>query len=216
MRIDPTNFDAILRERAGVTLETAVRRVLARFDAATPSDLEAGAQWYGGAESIVATMSRVTGRSAETCAAVVAHASPRTTWQRNLAVAWAILTTAPGESAFDRGRSAGGMGGNVSRAVAALDAIAPLATLNGPKTAAFARNITGDRDAVTVDVWAVRAALSPNYLRGTGDNAESILSRGGVYGAVAQAYRIAARRRGVDPTTMQATVWVVVRNGRAA
>jgi hypothetical protein len=37
-----------------------------------------------------------------------------------------------------------------------------------------------------------------------------------VYPAIEHAYRVAAERVGVDPTTMQATTWVVARNGRAA
>jgi hypothetical protein len=63
---------------------------------------------------------------------------------------------------------------------------------------------------VTVDVWAVRVAL------GTRPDAEQCLTRVGVYDALEHCYRLAAQRAGVDPTTMQATTWIVARNGRAS
>lgn len=207
IRIDRSNPDAVLRHAAGVTLETAVRRILRAFDAATPANVEAGVRWYDGASEIVDAVAAAGNVSREHAAAVIAHLSPRTTWQRNVAGAFGLVTGTG---------THGCMGANVARAIGALGSADPLSTLHGPKTAAFARNITGDRDAVTVDVWAVRVALAPAWSRGSGSDAETILGRSGVYAAVAHAYRVAARRRGVDPTTMQATAWIVVRNGRAA
>jgi hypothetical protein len=44
---------------------------------------------------------------------------------------------------------------------------------------------------------------------------DKVLTRAGVYQAVAQAYRTAAQRVGVTPSTMQATTWIVARNGKA-
>jgi hypothetical protein len=67
----------------------------------------------------------------------------------------------------------------------------------------------GDEDSVTIDTWAVRAALlSPVATK----SEQSKLSRVGVYEALANAYRTAAAKRGVSPSTMQAVVWVVIRN----
>jgi hypothetical protein len=50
---------------------------------------------------------------------------------------------------------------------------------------------------------------------GTRDDAETILGRAGVYAAIEHCYRLAARRACVDAVTMQATTWIVARNGRA-
>lgn len=207
-----TGADAILRARAGITLRTAVARILATFDRATPADIEAGATWYGAdASAIVDAVADAGSFSRECAATVIAHLSPRTTWARNVMGAMA---------AANGYQAPGIIGANYSRAANAIGDYRrngdPLATLNGPKTRAFAYNLLGDRDHVTIDVWAARVALDPDWRRGADSDAERTLGRAGVYGALETAYRIAARRRGVDATTMQATTWVVVRNGRAA
>lgn len=218
--------DRILRARAGVTLRTAVDRILTMFDLATAADIESGATWYGSdAAALVSDLAHVGGVSRETAAAVLSKLSPRTTWGRNVAAATALLGAyGRGEgidAACEAARAVGAMNANVLGARAAVVAYVngqdPLLTFGAtaPKTGAFARNLLGDRDAVTVDVWAARIALVPSWSRGQETDADLILSRAGVYGALAHAYRVAARRRGVDPTTMQATTWVVVRNGRA-
>jgi len=187
-------------QRIGTTTRATVDRIVATFDRATASDVEAGASWYADAGSIADTLAGKAG-SREHAAAVIAHLSPRTTWSRNIAGAVSLLTD---------GSTAGCIGANVDRARAALQSDDPIGTLRGPKTRRFALNILGDRDAVTVDVWAARVAIGA-----VSDDPERDLSRVGVYDALEHAYRLAARRRGVDATTMQATTWIVARNGRA-
>jgi len=194
------NHNQVLQKRANVTLETVVRRIVKTFDRATPADVESGARWYDEAGDIVTQMAPSFGGSREVAAAVIAHLSPRTTWARNIAGAEALALGDDSET------PAGCIGANVDRARKAIADADPIGTLNGPKTRRFALNILGDRDAVTVDVWAARVA-------GITDQE---LTRAGVYDAVEHAYRLAAGRRGVDPATMQATTWVVARNGRAA
>lgn len=219
--------DATMRRACGVTLETAVRRILTTWGRATAGDREAGARWYGDdAATLVSDLACVGGVDRAAAAAVVAQLSPRTTWSRNVSAATALCLAygqgGPDRSqrAYDAARAVGAMGANVDRALVALrehaDGADPVATVKGPKTNAFARNLMGDRDAVTVDVWAARIALAPSWRRGQDDAVETVLGRAGVYAAVSYAYTVAARRAGVDPTTMQATTWVVVRNGRAA
>lgn len=187
--------------RAGLpSVETLARRILATFDRATASDIESGATWYDEAHALAVDLSRYLPGplkgDVERSAAVIAALSPRTTWTRN--VEGATLLLAKGEVL------PGLIGRNVVTACHAADD--GFAALTGPKTSAFARNIAGDTEAVTVDVWAARVAQVD----------EKLLTRKGVYAAVAHAYRLAARRRGVAPTTMQATTWVVARNGRAS
>jgi hypothetical protein len=178
-----------------------VRRILATWHRATPADVEAGATWYADAGHHVDTLASLGGISREHAASVISHLSPRTPWSRNVAGAYALVTT---------GDAPGCLRANVARARAALASDTPFETFGGPKTRRFARNVAGDRAAVTVDVWAVRVAL------GTRPDAEQCLSRVGVYDALEHAYRLAAQRVGVDPTTMQATTWIVARNGRAS
>jgi len=186
-------------KRAGLpTVETLTRRILKVWDRATASDIEAGASWYDEAGSLVDTLAARAG-TREHAAAVIAHLSPRSTWTRNVLAAVAVITEAE--------LPAGVMTGPLERAVDSLDASDPISTLKGNKTHRFALNILGDREAVTVDVWAARVA---------GVDAERDLPRKGIYDAVEHAYRLAARRAGVDPSTMQATTWVVARGGRAS
>lgn len=197
------SHDTVARDVFGVTLETIISRILRTFDRASTSDVESGARWYDEAGSLAGTL---TSRpysagilNLEQAASVIAALSPRTSWSRNVAGAVALIVSGP-----QAARQSGCMTRNVETARRARTD--GFAALNGPKTNAFARNIAGDREAVTVDVWACRVANLD----------EDRLSRKGAYDAVAHAYRLAARRRGVDPATMQATTWIVARNGRAS
>lgn len=193
------SHDTVSRSVFGVTHRTIVARILRAFDRATASDLEAGARWYDEAGELATELS--TGDVSRAHAAVViAHMSPRTTWTRNVLGARALIES--GE------QYPGIMGDLFARAYESLSYEDPFESF-GPgarKTLSFARNIYGDREAVTVDVWAARVA----------DLDENLLSRKGAYDAVAHAYRLAAIARGVDPATMQATTWIVARNGRAS
>lgn len=186
--------------RIGTSTRATVDRIVRTYRDATPSDCEAGVRWYGDAELTATELARAGRTTVETAAAVIAHLSPRTPWSRNVNGAWSLVTT---------GEAPGCLSANVGRARRALHSDAPLETLNGPKTRAFASNILGDREAVTVDVWALRVAL------GDRPDADKLLRRTGTYEAVSHAYRLAARRLGVDPVTVQATTWIVARNGRA-
>lgn len=190
------SHDATARKVFGVTHRTIVARILRTFDRATSSDVEQGARWYDEAGDLAATLAARHGYSVEQTSAVIAALSPRTTWARNVAGAVLLI----GEDEVLPGL----IGRNVDTAREAL--AYGFDALNGPKTSRFARNIAGDRESVTVDVWAARVA----------DLDEDLLSRKGAYDAVEHAYQSAARQRGVDPATMQATTWIVARNGRAA
>lgn len=210
------NNNATLRRAAGISFRRACLNIEAVWQRATPADIEAGATWYGDAGRVVADIARLSGDTSETVAAVIAQLSPRTTWSRNIAGAYALCC-----SGSEMTRADGILRANYTRAAYALmtgrQNADPIATINGPKTRAFARNILGDRTAVTVDIWAARIALDPHWSRGEGyADLGKILDRSGVYTAVANAYRVTAARLGIDPTTLQAATWVVARNGRAA
>lgn len=199
--------DVLRRVGAGGTRST-VERILKVWQRATPSDVEAGARWYADGGLLLSVLVDNGAPSMEHAAAVVSHLSPRTSWQRNVMGAMEIVTRGPAAA-----RRAGCLGANVDRAARSLASPTPLDTfgVKAPKTARFARNLLGDREAVTVDVWAARVAFGDVCA-----DPEATLGKAGVYDATEHAYRLAARRAGVDPTTMQATTWIVVRNGRAA
>lgn len=197
--------DAVLRARAGTTRRATVARILRTWDAATPATVAAGAAWYPDARNECASLALGTRYPLETVINVVAQLSPRTPWTRNMAGAVFLLTAElPSE-----GRMPGILLANFERAYYTLQKGIPL---RGPKVRAFAANISGDVDAVTIDVWAARVALGAN----TADPLDLILDRAGVYAALADCYRAAARARGVDPRVMQSTCWIQARNGRAS
>ncbi len=189
-------------KRLGTVGESAKKiadRILQTWEMASASVRDAGASWYAEGQKLVEELAAEHDLSDETVAAVIAHLSPRTRWERNVSGARSLLAT---------NKAPGCLGANVARALAAVRSADPLATLRGPKTARFALNLLGDTEAVTVDVWAARVAL------GDRGDVEQILDRVGMYLAIEHAYRLAARRVGVDPSTMQATTWIVARNGR--
>lgn len=190
--------NARLRKAGLPTVETLTNRILRVFDRATPHQIETGATWYDEARELAFHLGRNSGYGLEHAAAVISHLSPRTTWTRNVTGAISLLMY--GE------QSEGIIGSNFERAQVSLEYDDPAESFGGPKTLRFYRNIIGDTEAVTVDVWAVRVAGVD----------ETLLSRVGVYDAIELAYQRAARRRGVEPTTMQATTWIVARNGRAS
>lgn len=211
-----TRPDTLLRAIGAGGTRATVDRILSVWVRATPQDILSGASWYGDdaqahlrALTAQAHAQGLTWWTDAHSASLLAHLSPRTTWARNVAGAYAMV--AGGVAAA---RMAGCIGANVDRAFAVFSPDGdPLSTFgpNAHKTRAFARNLAGDRRAVTVDVWAARVAFGDTVADG-----EKALKRVGVYAATAHAYRLAAARVGVDPTTMQATTWVVARNGRAA
>lgn len=194
------NHDAVIRKNYGVTLATLVRRILKAFDAATPSDLEAGASWYPEAGQLAADLALQSGRSKECCAAVISHLSPRVKWVRNVLGAHVLLVEGdvlPGLMSREVGRAMDAITFDKRRLQVDEEAF-------GPKTLRFYRNILGSHEDVTIDVWALRVA---------GVDEDKDLGSAGRYEALQHAYRLAARRRSVEPSTMQATCWVVIRGG---
>lgn len=184
--------------RSGYTVRRVVANILATWDAATDAQREQGAQWYPDAGVAARDLATAHGTTVERVAAIIAHTSPQLQWGRNLLAASVFVATG-GD------RLPGLLGASPRAALGAWEASEPLATLNGPKVRRFAANILGDYEPVTVDVHAARVAL-----KGC-PNPQTVLERVGVYDAIEHCYRLAARRVGVTPATMQATTWIVQR-----
>ena len=189
-----SNHDKALA-KVNTTFDETVERILSVYDRATDSQLEEGMQWYPLNGAWVVETAHATGYSIDTVAAVAAHLSPRIDW--NILVPRISLFLANGA---DKGL----LKANVKLAKDAIVASDPLSTVKGKKTKAFAANLLGDLDAVTVDIWALRVAL-PGKVKGTEP------SLAGVHAALCDAYREAASRRGITPPSMQAVTWVVIR-----
>ncbi len=190
-----------MTKRLGLPISraTMVRRILGYVNAAFLDDAayDAGMNWYATVRTMAWELAAEYRVDYETVAYVIAATSPRTMWSFNVKHARAILA---GEE-----MPSGALKANHARGVAVYNyGIRHIG--NGPKVNAFARNIVGDEDCVTIDMWAFLAAC--------GDLPAFMLARRGSYEMVSDAYRIAAEKFGISPAQMQAVVWVAIR-GRA-
>jgi hypothetical protein len=185
--------------KVGLNVEQVTKRILRTYAKASADDILAGKVWYCEAQDICDDLSALSDYTVDQVAAAMAQLSPRLRWSQN--VDSIIMLVNKGSL------PAYVMSGPANRARKALAAAEPFDTFGKKalKTRSFARNITGDVHAVTVDVWAARVAGVD----------EAQLSLVGVYEAIAHCYRLAAKRAGIDPQQMQAITWIVVRGSAA-
>jgi hypothetical protein len=163
---------------------------------ASPETIAAGRAWYPNARHTVATLAMVHNVTPQQSALVVASLSPRVHWSRNVRMA----------DSFLRNGTANGLGTSAIRASKALEG--GLDTINpasAPKVYAFALNLLGDDQAVTVDMWMLAAAGLPGNLKLTSANR---------YNTLADIITRLARRNDLTPAETQAIIWVAQR-GRA-
>jgi hypothetical protein len=180
-------------------LRYAVARVDGWLDAATAADLADGLAWYDRARRECERMAAEHGCDVECVAGVVAALSPRCQWASNVRSAELVLAAA---AAGEPEPVVNGTMANRAKAWRVACGEDPDAVLSGPKVRAFYANITGDLDAVTVDVWCARAA------EGRANPQAPVRRR---YELLAHAYRRAAQRRGMHPRDVQAAVWTTYR-----
>lgn len=169
-------------------------RLLRIYEAAGGDVVEAGRLWYPGAENVIADLSREFQLGRPRVAAIVAVLSPRQRWRKNIEGARAVLEGEPWR--------APGYEPNRDKAVA-LAGGAPLeAIIGGDKVTSFWANLIGSRTAVTVDVWAQRAALG-RYHRHQ--------PKHGRYARLVAIYRTAAEQVGETPREFQSIIWNAIR-----
>lgn len=180
-------------------IATMARRLRRLYDAASAADLAAGLDWYDRAEREATALAAGTSLTPASAAGVIAALSPRVQWRPNLDGAAAMIGAAV---AGDAEPIVAGLPNNRAKAWRIANGADPATVLGGPKVCSFWANITGDHDAVTVDVWAARAAEGS-------ENPQP--PSGGRYARIAEAYRRAAASRGVTPRQCQAAVWVHIR-----
>jgi hypothetical protein len=182
-----------------------VDRIERALALASPADIAAGRLWYGEARAIAERGAEAYGTDLDHAAVALAHLSPRTSWAANVA-AFKRLTEGDGE------RDAAIPMANYLRAKTSLLAADPWQTfgVKANKTRSFARNITGDPDAVTVDSHIAR-------LVGISRPTEVPFKQPKVYADVADSYRYVSQQHGVyTPAEVQAITWLTQRDGRAA
>lgn len=176
--------------------------IIATYDRATDDDRANGHNWYRDMVRTIADQAQSSSLTVSQCAAIYAANSINTPWVRNIKLATLAIA--------QNGMSGGTLGMIVRKVNAIIDGHDIETTLTADpanrKIVNFWRNLSGDFDAVTVDRWAHRVATNGE---------RSDVPSGARYSEIAEAYRMAASQRGIDPATMQATTWIVAR-GKAA
>lgn len=182
-------------------LAERVRACHATYTVADPAALEAGAAWYASGRREARRLARLgpPGFGPVRAAAVLAALSPRAQWSVNLRWAERLITSYGAAEP-----PAVSMRGHRAKAWRILHGADPDRELSGPKVRAFWRNLCGDAEPVTVDVWAARAAGLD----------ERELARRGSYERVAEAYRAVAADVGLAPCDLQGAVWMGIRGAK--
>jgi acyl-homoserine lactone acylase PvdQ len=161
---------------------------------ATPADIEAAKAWYSEASELALSLTAIDpDMSFDQAACVIAALSIRQTWKKN--VEYAIL--------FALGETPPVMGAIVNILDNIMGADDPYSAMNGDKTNSFARNIAGDMEAVTLDVWMIRAAGM--------DSTKSLNKT--QYREMSAILKDEALEYGMLPAVFQALVWIVIRGG---
>lgn len=177
---------------------TSIRRyrdnIIAAYERTTPEQRAKGAQWYPVAHDL-ATM--IADGDTRMGAGVIAALSANKSWSENTKIA---------TRAFASGKATGHVKDAILKATRIMNGADPADVLPmAAKTGNFYRCILdpSDPEPVCVDRHAHDIAVGRTF----GD-ADRGLSSKGRYNALAQAYRDAAKRLGMVPSTLQAIVWV--------
>ena len=193
------NRQAVIRRTVATLPDPAT--MAARIDAvlasATESEVIDGHRWYKSAADIARIVAAGHDIDQSAGAGIIAALSPQSSWDENITRALA--------------HADGDMVGAFGDALRKADAIAaggrPADVLGGRKVRSFWRNIDGRDQYVTVD----RHAVAIVYGRALSDREIKVLEKLGAYTIIAAAYRAAARRHGIAPSTLQAITWLAWR-----
>lgn len=175
-----------------ITAESIRANYVHLIESATVSDAVNAGNWYSEAQAIAMQLSIRYDVTLEVAASVIAAFSPRTRWAQNVLNAEAFLNC----------DKVPALGNNIRMAERALEF--GFDALKGQKTNAFARNIAGDMDKVTIDVWMIRAA---GYDR--------LDANKSMYALMSDVVVELAAFYNVAPAQLQALIWIVIRGNHA-
>jgi hypothetical protein len=161
---------------------------------ATPAQIESATQWYADAELLAHDVVEIFRKRGVKCnlenaASVISSFSPRQRWSRNVVQALE----------FANGGEPKGLTNNLR--MAQFSMVDGFKALNGMKTNAFAKAIAGDVNAITIDVWMIKAA-------GYGNKNSVNKSE---YRELSDAVNVVAFELGLTPRTTQALIWIIFR-----
>ena len=162
-------------------------------NSATPAQIEAASVWYFEAQEVAEDVAELLSTSLEVGASIVASFSPRERWSSNVAKSYA----------FANGKPVTGLSNNLAMAMSSVTL--GFDALKGLKTNAFARAIAGDKDAVVIDTWMIKAAGMESS-KGVNKKEYKELSL-----AVTEVANIVK----LTPRTTQALIWIISRGSHA-
>jgi hypothetical protein len=191
------------------TKERTKGRALLNFwyNESTPDERELGRSWYNEARSYVKILSLRFELPEIICAGVVSALSPNNKWERNKIDAYAVINAVKNNIPVDQVKVCT-YNANKDKAFAIARGDTRILK-RSPKTYAFARNISGeDAHQVTIDKWHLRAiqtkSKSPRDCKTTITPLQ--------YKNLEKDCQKVAKKYGLEPSVLQATVWVTIRN----
>jgi len=155
---------------------------------ATMEQTMQAATWYSEAQAYAVQLATRHDTYLDIAAGVIAAFSPRTKWAQNVLNAELFLS----------GEEVPTLGNNVKMAQAVMGS--GIDALKGRKTNSFAKNIAGNMNVVTIDVWMIRAA---GYNR--------LDANKSMYDMMENVIQELSFIYGVTPAQLQALIWIVVR-----
>lgn len=186
----------------------SVDNILSVIDCATRGDWADGLDWYKQANLHAVQVATLANVSMPVAAHTIAAISPQTSWSDNLKGAYAIACAYRSGQAYEDidTSSLKAIKSNLQKAWVIMTTGNLLAIGDGPKTRAFADNITYPDSSlvVTVDSWAYR--VQAGLINVT--KSVKIRLAGKIYDAVAADYVEAANRLQLLPLEAQAIAWV--------
>ena len=177
------------------------------YNESTPDERESGRTWYDEAKSYVNILSLRFDVPKLICAGVISSLSPNNKWERNKIDAHAVLDAVSKGTPPDQVKVCT-YNNNKHKAFAIARGDMKILK-QSPKTYAFARNISGeDTHQVTIDKWHLRAIQTRSKSPKECKTSVTPLQ----YKNLEKDCQKVAKKYGVKPSTLQAIVWVTIRN----
>lgn len=190
------------------------KSIIDKYNAASEGTKAAGSQWYDTANEYINNLAEKTGRDPRQVGAIMSAFSPQTAWDANMSAATNFIMNYDPQNPNALDDKMGGLSENLERAKrihAAGDEEGWLAGLqNGNdahKITNFYHNLMGDKGKVTIDSWMARALLGEGSDGLADKTVQKVLGWKDGYDSMAGAVQSAAKKLGITPRELQATVW---------
>ena len=177
------------------------------YNESTLEERELGKVWYDEAKEYVKILSLRFDTPQLICAGVVSALSPNNRWGRNKLDAHTVLDAVKKGLSADQVKVCTYNNNKLKAFAIARGDIKILK--QSPKTYAFAKNISGeDINKVTIDKWHLRAiqtrSSSPRECKTTATPLQ--------YKLLKKDCQKVAKKYNINPSPLQATIWVTIRN----